>query len=115
MAENVEDGQKEVHQLVNQFQMLQQQLQGVMIQKESMRMQQSEIDRALEEIKGTKQEVAYKITGAVMVSKPVKELQKDLEETKEAAELRMQSLKKAEDRISGQLRELQEKLKKFVK
>jgi prefoldin beta subunit len=114
MAEDAEM-QKEVHQLVNQFQVLQQQLQGVLIQKESMKMQQMDIERALEELGKAKQENAYKITGAVMISKPVKELQKELEDSKEAMELRSQSLKKAEDRISGQLRELQERLKKFVK
>ena len=114
MAENAEKD-KEVHQMVNQFQVLQQQLQGVLIQKESMKMQQVEIDRALEELGKTKQESAYKITGAVMVSKPVKELQKELQDSKEVLDVRAQSLKKAEDRISGQLRDLQEKLKNFIK
>ena len=111
----VESEQQEVQQLVSQFQIMQQQLQNVLIQKESMRLQQLEIERTVEELDASKQEQAYKITGSVMVSKPVKEIKKELEETKEAIELRLGSLKKAEDRINGQLKELQERLKKFIK
>lgn len=107
--------QQEVQQLVSQFQIMQQQLQGVLIQKESMQLQQLEVERALEELEATKQSNAYKIAGPVMISKPAKELKKELEENKEAIGIRIQSLKKAEDRINAQLKELQEKLKKFIK
>jgi prefoldin beta subunit len=109
------DKQKEVQQLVSQFQIMQQQMQGILIQKENMKVQQIEIDRALEELEATKQDTAYKITGPVMVNKPVKELKKELEDSKEAIGVRMQSLQKAEDRINTQLKDTQEKLKKYIK
>jgi len=114
MAEKPEgrgiDKQQEVQHLVSQFQIMQQQL-----QKESMRLHQLEIERALEELEATKQEQAYKITGSVMISKPVKELKVELKESKEAIGVRLQSLQKAEDRTNAQLKDLQEKLKKFIK
>ncbi len=119
MAEKPEgrgiDKQQEVQHLVSQFQIMQQQLQGILIQKESMRLHQLEIERALEELEATKQEQAYKITGSVMISKPVKELKVELKESKEAIGVRLQSLQKAEDRTNAQLKDLQEKLKKFIK
>jgi prefoldin beta subunit len=111
----LQDKQKEVQQIIAQFQIMQQQLQGVLIQKENMRLQQLEIEQASKELEDTKQENAYKITGAVMIAKPVKELKEELQETKEAVDVRLQSLKKAEDRLNAQLEELQEKLKEFVK
>jgi len=102
------DQQKE---MIAQFQTYQQQLQSILIQKESLRLQTMEIDKAVEELNATKQDRAYKITGSVMVSKPVADLKKELEENKEAISLRIKSLEKTEERINTRLKELQENLK----
>jgi len=111
MAEIPEEGKN----LVEQFQIYQQQLQSVLIQKESLKMQTSEMERALEELKNTKQKTAYKITGQIMINKPVDELTKELEESKEAVEVRTKSLEKTEERINSKLKELQTKLKEVMK
>jgi prefoldin beta subunit len=97
--------------MINQFQMYQQQLQSVSFQKESLRLQNIEIDKALEELNATKEEKAYKITGQIMISKAVDELKKELNENKEVVGVRMKSLEKIEERINSKLNELQEKLK----
>jgi len=104
------DQQKE---MINQFQMYQQQLQSVLIQKESLRLQNIEIDKALEELNATKEEKAYKITGQIMVSKTIDELKKELNESKELVGVRTKSLEKIEERINTKLNELQEKLKEI--
>lgn len=96
--------------MVAQFQLYQQQMQNVLLQKESMRIQEMEIDRALEELKATKQTSAYKITGNIMVSKPVDELRKELEEAKEEVGVRLKSLEATETKFNDKLKELQEKL-----
>jgi prefoldin beta subunit len=111
MAEVPEDAKN----LIAQFQNYQQQLQSILIQKESMKMQDLEIERALEELNTTAQKAAYKITGQVMVSKPVEELKKELDETKENIGVRIKSLEKNEERINNKLKELQEKLKEAIK
>ena len=111
MPEVPEDAKK----LVGQFQAYQQQLQSVLIQKESMKLQSSEIERALEELGKSKQKTAYKITGQIMVSKPISELKKELNENKEAIDVRLKSLEKTEKKIGDKLKELQEKLKEVVK
>jgi len=101
--------------MVEQFQVYQQQLQSILIQKESLKLQSLEIERALEELSKTDQKTAYKITGQVMVSKPVEELKKELNETKETIEVRIKGLEKTEERMVSKLKELQEKLKDVIK
>lgn len=106
---------EEARKMVGQFQAYQQQLQSILIQKESLKLQSSEIQRALEELEKTKQKNAYKIAGQIMISKPVSELKHELNESKEAVEVRMKSLEKTEERITNKLKELQTKLKESMK
>ncbi len=106
---------EEIKESMAQFQSLQQQLQSVLIQKESLRLQEMEIDRALEELGKTSQKNAYKITGAIMISKSVDELKKELDETKETLGIRIKSLDKIEEKTNSKLLELQEKLKSAIK
>lgn len=109
--ESVEDPNK----LVAEFQIMQQQLQNVLIQKESLRLNSMEIDRAVEELEKSSDKTAYKIIGPVMVNKPVKDIKGDLRDTKEALEIRIESLEKIEKRLTDKLKELQEKLKEIMK
>jgi len=102
---------KEEISIEEQFQFYQQQLQSVLIQKESLKLQTIEIDRTLEELEKTDKKSAYKIVGRVMVSKPVDELKKELKEAKEDAELKIKSLEKTEERITSKLKELQASIK----
>lgn len=106
---------KEAQDLISQFQAYQQQLQSVLIQKESMKMQSMEIERALEELNSTSQKNAFKITGQIMISKSVDDLKKELNEAKEAVDIRIKSLEKSEERVSNKLKELQTKLKEVIK
>jgi prefoldin beta subunit len=112
MAEKITD---ETRQLVLEFQLYQQQLQSVVMQKENLKLQDLEIDKALEELQASKEKTAYKITGSVMVSKPTEDIIADLKETKEAISIRVKSFEKTEAKITEKLKELQEKLKEAVK
>jgi len=103
------------NQLVAQFQNYQQQMQSLLIQKESLKMQSIEVDKALKELEKTQQKSAYKISGQIMVSKPVEELKEELKEVKENIDVMIQSLQKSEDRLTSKLKELQEKLQEFMK
>ena len=102
------DQQKE---MVAQFQTYQQQQQSILIQKESLKLQNMEMDKAVEELSNTKNESAFKVTGNIMVSKSIADLKKEVEENKEALDIRIKSLEKTEEKINGKLKELQEKLK----
>lgn len=105
----------ETKQMIMEFQAYQQQFQAVAMQKESLRMQDLEIDKALEELQNSKQNTAFKITGSVMISKPVDDIVSDLKETKEAISIRVKSFEKTEGKLTERLKELQEKLKEAVK
>ncbi len=107
--------EEQTREMVGQFQQYQQQLQAILIQKETMQLQLMETTKALEELDSTKNEKAYKITGQIMVSKPVEELKKELSETKETIEIRMNSLEKTEERVTGKLKEMETELRKLVK
>jgi len=106
---------EETQNMVGQFQAYQQQLQSVLIQKESLKMQSMEIEKALEELTATKEKTAYKITGSIMVNKTVEEIKKELGETKEDVEVKIKSMEKMEEKINNKLKELQTKLKEQLK
>lgn len=105
----------ETKQMILEFQAYQQQFQAVAMQKENLRMQDLEIDKALEELQDSNQKTAYKITGSVMISKPVDDIVSDLKETKEAISIRLKSFEKTEVKLTERLKDLQEKLKEAVK
>lgn len=107
--------EEETQKLVEEFQAYQQQLQSLLIQKESLKLQNIEIDNALEELNATQQKNAYKITGSIMISKPVEELKKELQEMKETVGIRIKSLEKNEEKLNNKLQELQEKLQSVMK
>jgi len=106
---------EETRNLIIQFQNYQQQLQNILIQKETLQLQSSEIEKALEELEKTKQTTAYKITGQIMINKPVVELKEELREVKEATDIKIKSLEKATERINNKLSEVQTKLKEVIK
>jgi len=107
--------EEQTREMVGQFQTYQQQLQTILIQKETMQLQLMEINKAMEELDSTKNEKAYKITGQIMVSRSVEELKKELAETKETIEVRINSLGKTEEKITTKLKEMETELRKLVK
>src|SRR3989338_5697941 len=105
-----EDGRE----LLSQFQAFQQQLQSILMQKENIKLQHLEAEKALDELMKSDVKEAYKISGAIMIKKDTEELKKDLEESVGDLDLRLQSIEKAEERIMKRLKELEPKLKKLM-
>ena len=90
---------------IGQLQLLEQNLQNFLVQKQGFQGQLSEIDSALEELKGAKN--AYKIVGNIMVASEKEELEKDLKQKKEELELRIKTLEKQEQTIKDKATKLQ--------
>jgi len=99
---------------LEQFQALQQQLQAILIQKENLKLQTLEIDKAIEELEASKGTKAYKIVGPVMVQKDLKKLKTELKERKDNFDLRTKTLEKAEERITKKLKDMEPRLKKMM-
>ncbi|MEM5793198.1 MAG: prefoldin subunit beta [Candidatus Aenigmatarchaeota archaeon] len=100
--------------LLEQFQSYQQQYQAIIIQKEQLKMQELEINNALEEIGKSKEENVYKISGPIMIKKNREEIKKELEEKKETIELRLKSLSSAENKIVNKLKEMEGDIRKII-
>ena len=66
---------------ITQLQLLQQNLQNILVQKQQFQKQLTEINSALKEIATS--ETTYKILGNIMVAAKKEDLEKDLKEKKE--------------------------------
>ncbi len=106
---------KDAQQLLGQAQLYQQQLQGLMNQKELMNMQLIEIDKALEALETTKEKDVFKISGPILIKTGKLEVKKELKEKKDAISLRIKSLEKGETRLKSQMEELRARLSKNIK
>jgi len=98
-----------------ELQTFQQQMQTVLLQRESLNMQNMEIDKALEELNKTEHDDVYKAVGPILIKSTKKELSKELNEKKETIELRLKSLQKQEKRLKEKLKESQETFEEIMK
>ena len=97
-------------QKIQQLQSMQQNLQNITLQKQQVEAQLIELNSALQEISTTQQ--AYKIVGKIMVASSKEQLQKDLQDQKEVADVRLKSLLKQEESFKHSMEELQQEVVK---
>ncbi len=93
-----------------QYQQLQQQLQTIMMQKEQYRIQLAEFEKAADDLKNTKSDEIFKVSGTILIKSSKKDVQKDLEEQKETLDVRMKTFDKQENLLRDKLMEVQKKL-----
>lgn len=105
----------EAQQILIELQTFQQQMQTVLIQRESLNIQNTEIEKALEELKKATTEDVYKAVGPILIKSTKKDLEKELTEKKEIVDLRIKSLQKQEDRLKEKLKGSQERFEEFLK
>lgn len=96
------------------FQQIQQQLQVMMMQKQNVQTQKSEIDNALAELSKLEEKEAYEVIGNIMVKKSKTDIEKALKEKQELLDLRISTIEKQQDKITKSATELQEKLSKQI-
>lgn len=105
----------ETQQILIELQTFQQQMQTVLIQKETLNIQNMEIEKALEELSKTEHDDVYKAVGPILIKSTKKELNKELNEKKETIELRLKSLQKQENRLKEKMKESQGKFEEILK
>lgn len=98
---------------INQLQLLQQNLQNVLGQKQQLESQLLELDSALTEVKTT--EKAYRIIGKIMVASPPEKLSKELQDKREVIDLRLKNFAKQEERLKAGLEEAQQEVLQELK
>lgn len=95
---------------INQLQIVEQNLQQLLLQKQQFQSKLIEIDSALEELE--KSEDAYKIIGNVMIKSSKDELTNDLKEKKEKSELRIKTIENQEKRVKEKAEALRKEIMK---
>ncbi|MFC1801654.1 prefoldin subunit beta [Nanoarchaeota archaeon] len=95
----------DVEQDIGQLQLIQQNLQTILMQKQQFQMQLNEIDSALQEIVNTQQ--AYKIIGNIMVAGKKEEIEADLKKKKEILEIRIKNLETQEQKLRSKVEDMQ--------
>jgi len=99
---------KESEEKIMQLQLLEQNIQNFLMQKQQFQVQLTEVDSALENLKDAKK--AYKIIANIMVDTDKVSLEAELKQKKEVLELRIKNLEKQEEKI----REKSQKIQKEV-
>ena len=97
---------KETNEKITQLQILEQNIQNFLLQKQTFQSQLVETDNALEELEKSKGNV-YKIVGAIMISAEKDNLRKDLQNKKEILDLRIRSIEKQENQLKEKASKLQ--------
>ena len=101
-------------QMIGQYQAYQQQLQSVFMQKENIKIQTLEIEKALEELDASKEENAYKIVGPIMIKKTKNDIKTELKEKLDDFELRTKTLNSAEEKITSKLKGIETEIRKMM-
>ncbi|MGI0078189.1 MAG: prefoldin subunit beta [Nitrososphaerales archaeon] len=98
------------------FEQLQQNLQSILVQRQQVEIESSEIGKALEELKkASDTDAVYKSAGNILIRSKKDELIKDLEERKELSGTRTAVLTKQEQRVRENIKDLQAKIEEAIK
>ncbi|MBI5391382.1 prefoldin subunit beta [Candidatus Woesearchaeota archaeon] len=94
---------------IEQLQLLEQNIQNLLLQKQQIQSQQVEVENALEEVQKAKGNV-YRIVGNVMVAGDKEEIKKELESKKEVVLLKLKTYEKQETQLRERASKLQEEV-----
>ncbi len=98
---------------INQLQLLQQNLQNTILQKQQFQRQLTEVDSALKEIDTS--ENVYKIVSNLMISVKKPEIKQDLQQKRELFDLRLKNFEKQEKKLKENIEEMQKKVLENLK
>jgi len=105
---------KDTEEKITQLQILEQNLQSLILQKQTFQNQTLEIDSALKEMESSKKEV-YKIVGNIMIASEKEALKNELNSKKEISELRLKNIEKQEKIIKEKAETIQKEITKVLK
>lgn len=91
---------------VSQLQLLQQNLQNILLQKQQVESSLVELASAYEQLQAT--EKAYKIIGKIMLAAPREDLLQEIKQKKEIAEIRLKNVSLQEENIKRKVESVQQ-------
>lgn len=96
---------------MQEMQILEQNLQNILMQKQAFQMEFSETQNSLKEIKDSKEDV-FKIVGQLMIKTDKNKMQEELTNKEKMIDLRIKSLEKQENTLSEKLTKLRDEMLK---
>lgn len=96
---------------MQEMQILEQNLQNILMQKQGFQMEFSETQSSLREVKDSSGDV-FKIVGQLMIKTNKEKIQEELTDKEKMIDLRIKSLEKQEETFSEQLTKLRDKFLK---
>ncbi len=101
---------------IGKMQQSQQNLQSILMQKQQVEMENTESDRALEELKkASDDDQVFKYAGSILIKSDKKSLIDELEEKKELSKTKSTVLAKQEERLKTSLQEQEQKIQEMLK
>ena len=101
---------------IAKMQQSQQNLQSILAQKQQVEMENTESDRALEELQKAKDDDhVFKYAGSILLKSDRKTLIEELEEKKELSKTKVTVLQKQEHRLKSSLQEQEKKIQEMLK
>lgn len=94
---------------IQEIQILEQNLQNLILQRQAFEMELAETDSALSEVSNSSDDV-FKIIGQILVKTDKKKIQSELENKKKMIELRLKSFEKQENSLNERLDKLRKEL-----
>lgn len=123
-GENCGDGCGEHHSMdefdentqrkIQELQILEQNFQQLIMQKQAFKYELDETDSALEELKNTTGDIFKIIGGNIMVKSSKEKVESDLKHKKELIELRMKTMDKQEEEFSKRIETIREEVLKQI-
>jgi prefoldin beta subunit len=111
VGEDISSLPPQVQERLLRLQQLQQTLQSVLTQKQQVELETTEIEQASNEVQKLNDDaVIYKATGSLLIRTEKGKIVTELSERKELLNTRVTILAKQEERVRGQLKDLQAKL-----
>lgn len=93
-----------------EMQILEQNLQNLMLQRQAFQMELSETELALNELNKSKEDDSYKIVGQLMIKFPKSKIIEELTNKKKILDLRLNAIEKQEESLSKNIEKIREKL-----
>jgi len=101
---------------IGKMQQSQQNLQSILMQKQQVEMENTESDRALEELKkASDDDQVFKYAGSILIKSNKQSLIDELEEKKELSKTKSTVLAKQEERLKTSLQEQEQKIQEMLK
>lgn len=105
---------KDSQEKIQELQILEQNLQSILLQKQAFQLELGETDSALSELAKTNDEV-YRIVGNIMIKASKQETEKELKEKHDILAIRLKSIEKQESSFREKSEKMREDLVKGMK